>query len=78
MRVFGGARPVAIVAVAAMVLVAGALVVMSVRRPTVPTFAPTPTALRDAGRALVGPVLYTVDATSPSNSFVFVGSAPGS
>lgn len=59
------ARPVAVVAVAAMVLVAGALVVLSVRRPTVPTYAPTPPAPRDAGRALVGPRLYTVDATSP-------------
>jgi len=48
-----------------MVLVAGALVVFSVRRPTVPTYAPTPPAPRDAGRALVGPRLYTVDATSP-------------
>jgi hypothetical protein len=62
---FRKTRPVAVIAVAAMVLVAGALVVLSVRRPTVPTYAPTPPAPRDAGRALIGPVLYTVDATSP-------------
>lgn len=48
-----------------MVLGAGALVVVSVRRPPMATHAPTPPAPRDAGRALVGPVLYTVDATSP-------------
>ena len=52
-------------AIAAMVVVAAALVVLSVRRPTVPTYAPTPPAPRDAGGALAGPALYTVDATSP-------------
>ncbi|MGH7419634.1 MAG: HmuY family protein, partial [Candidatus Rokuibacteriota bacterium] len=31
----------------------------------VPTYAPTSPAPRDLGRALVGPVLYTVDATAP-------------
>ena len=52
-------------AVAAMVAVAATLVTLSVRQPPVATYAPTPPAPRDAGRALVGPVLYTVDATSP-------------
>jgi hypothetical protein len=51
-------------AITAMVVVAATLVVLSVRQPTVATFAPTPPSPRDAGRALVGPVLYTVDATS--------------
>jgi hypothetical protein len=54
-----------LIAVAAMVVVAATLVALSLRRPSVPTYAPTPLAPRDAGRALVGPVLYTVDATSP-------------
>jgi hypothetical protein len=55
-----------VVTIAAMALVTGMLVVLSVRRPTVPTtYAPTPPSPRDAGRALIGPVVYTVDATSP-------------
>ena len=58
-------RPIAVIAIAAMVAVAGTLVTLSVRRPTVPTYAPTPPAPREAGSGLVGPVLYTVDATSP-------------
>jgi hypothetical protein len=58
-------RPVAVIAIAAMVVVAALLVALSVRRPAVPTYAPTPPAPRDAGSALVGPVLYTVDASSP-------------
>ena len=52
-------------AIAAMVIAAATLVVLSVRKPPVATYAPIPPAPRDAGRALVGPVLYTVDATSP-------------
>ncbi len=59
------ARPWLVLAVAAMVAGATTLVVLSLRRPSVPTFAPTPPAPRDVGRARVGPVLYTVDATSP-------------
>jgi hypothetical protein len=48
-------------AVAVVVVV---LVALTLRPPAVPTYAPTPPAPRDAGRALVGPVLYTVDATA--------------
>lgn len=59
------ARTLAVVAIGAMVVVAAALVALSVRRPAVPTYAPTLPAPRDAGSALVGPVLYTVDASSP-------------
>jgi hypothetical protein len=51
------------VAITAMVIVAALLVALSVRRPAVPTYAPTPPAPRDAGGALVA-ALYTVDATS--------------
>ena len=40
-------------------------VALTLRHPDVPTYAPTPSAPRDAGRALVGPIRYTVDATSP-------------
>jgi hypothetical protein len=50
---------------AAVVVLGVTLVVLSLRQPNVPTYAPMPPAPRDAGRALVGPVLYTVDATSP-------------
>lgn len=48
-----------------MVAVAVTLVGLSLRQPSVPTYAPTPPSPRDAGPALIGPVLYTVDATSP-------------
>lgn len=70
-------RPAAVIAIAAMVLVTATLVVLSVRKPPVATYAPTSAAPRDAGRALVGPVLYTVDASSPDQwryfSFRFGG-----
>jgi hypothetical protein len=52
-----------IVAVAIVALVAAALVALTLRAPEVPTWPPTPPAPRDAGRALVGPRVYTVDAT---------------
>ena len=48
-----------------MVVVAVALVVLSVRRPAVATYAPTPPSPRDVGPTLVGPLLYTVDASNP-------------
>jgi hypothetical protein len=53
-----------LVAVAVLVVVAAALVALTLRTPEVPTYTPTPPAPRDAGRALVGPEVYTVDATS--------------
>jgi hypothetical protein len=52
-------------AVAAIVAGAVTLVALSLRQPAVPTWAPTPPAPREAGRARVGPVVYTVDATAP-------------
>lgn len=58
-------RSVTVIAIAAMVAVAVALVAFSLRRPAVATYAPTPPSPRDVGRALVGPVLHTVDASSP-------------
>ena len=65
------------IAIAAMVIAAATLVVLSVRKPPVATYAPTAPVPRDAGRSLVGPVLYTVDATSPDQwryfSFRFGG-----
>ncbi len=61
------ARAVALLAVAAIVIVAATLVGLSLRQPTVPTYTPTSPSPRDAGRALVGPVLYTVDASSPEH-----------
>ena len=55
--------PLAAGAAAAAVVVT--LIVFTLRQPDVPSYAPTPSSPTDAGRALVGPVLYTVDATSP-------------
>ena len=54
-----------VVAAVAVVLLGVVLVALSLRRPVLPTYTPTPPAPRDAGAGLVGPVLYTVDATSP-------------
>ena len=50
-------------AAAAVVVAAVIFVTLSLRPAQVVTHAPTPPAPRDAGRALVGPVLYTADAT---------------
>jgi hypothetical protein len=57
--------PARAVLVGAVVGIALVLVGLTVRTPAVPTYAPTPPAASDAGRSLVGPVLYTVDATAP-------------
>src|SRR5437879_12487112 len=66
-------RLVPTLAVGAIVVGAVTLVALTLRQPMVPTYAPTPPAPRDAGRTLVGPVLYTVDATAPEEwrSFSF-------
>jgi hypothetical protein len=45
-------------------LAAVVLVSLTLRQPSVVTYPPTPPAPKDVGAALVGPVLYTVDATS--------------
>lgn len=59
------ARPRApVVAVVAFVVTAVVLVALSLRAPAVPMYSPTPPSPRDVGPVLVGPVLYTVDATS--------------
>lgn len=58
-------KAVLILAGAAIVAAAATLVVFSLRAPTVAMYSPTPLAPRDVGGALVGPVLYTVDATRP-------------
>jgi hypothetical protein len=39
------------------------LIALTLRQPDLPTYAPTSPAPADAGQALVGPLLYTVDAT---------------
>jgi hypothetical protein len=44
--------------------IAVTLVALTLRQPEIPTYPPTPPAPREAPRALVGPVLYTVDATA--------------
>jgi len=53
--------------ITAVVASAVTLVALTLRQPNVLTYAPTPPASRDSGRALVGPVLYTVDATNPEH-----------
>jgi hypothetical protein len=58
-------RLVQVAAVSAVALVAIVFVALTLRQPHVDMFAPTTPAPRDAGTALVGPVVYTVDATSP-------------
>lgn len=57
--------PVRAIAVGAVLGLAGVLVALTLQSPSVPTYAPTPPGGRDAGRTLVGPVLYTVDASAP-------------
>jgi hypothetical protein len=47
------------------VAVAVVLVALTLRPRDVPTYAPTTPAPREAPRGLVGPVVYTVDATQP-------------
>jgi len=53
-----------VVAVVAVVLAASVLVALTLRTPEIPTYTPTASAPQDAGRALIGPRVYTVDATS--------------
>jgi hypothetical protein len=54
-----------IIGITLVAAIAVTLVGLTLRQPEVPTYAPTPPAPRDVGAALVGPVLYTVDATAP-------------
>jgi hypothetical protein len=51
-----------VLGVAVMAAIAVTLVVLTLRPAAVETYAPTPPAPAEVGRALVGPVLYTVDA----------------
>ncbi|HUF91788.1 MAG TPA: HmuY family protein [Candidatus Limnocylindria bacterium] len=62
---FGPVRWVPTIAVAALVTVSAVLVALTLRQPAVPTYAPTPPVAAEAGRVLVGPRVYTVDATDP-------------
>jgi hypothetical protein len=57
--------PVRAVLVGAVLGLAIVLVALTLQTPAVPTYAPTPPETREAGPGLVGPVLYTVDATAP-------------
>jgi len=61
----------AVVAGAALIAVATTLVALTLRQPTVPTYAPTPPVPREAERGLVGPVQYTVDATASDRWLYF-------
>ena len=60
-------KAVLVLAAVAIVVGAATLVVLSLRQPKVAMYAPTPPAPRDLGRALVGPTLYTVDASRPES-----------
>jgi hypothetical protein len=51
--------------VAAVVGLGVALVLLTLWPADVPTYAPTPPAPAEVGAVLVGPILYTVDATAP-------------
>ena len=53
------------VAVGSVLGLAGVLVALTLQAPSVPTYTPTPPAARADGASLVGPILYTVDATAP-------------
>lgn len=53
-----------LLAVVVIVALTVTLVALTLRTPSVPSYAPTAPAPRDVGSALVGPVLYTVDATA--------------
>src|SRR5262249_57471613 len=52
-------------AVAGLIFGVVILVGLTLRQPMVPTWSPTAPAPHDVGAALVGPVVYTVDATAP-------------
>ena len=56
-----------ITGVAVLIGVSAVLVALTLRQPSVPTYAPTPPVATDAGHALVGPRVYTVDATDPES-----------
>ena len=58
-------------------LLAGALITFSLEQPAIDVFVPTPAAVADAGRGLVGPVTYTVDASS-ENEWRFFDFSRGS
>jgi hypothetical protein len=57
--------PVRAVAVGGVVGLALVLVALTLQAPDVPTYAPTPASPNDPGPRLVGPVVYTIDATAP-------------
>jgi hypothetical protein len=58
-------RLVPVLSAAGVLTLAAVLVALTLRPTAVPTYPPTPPGPREAPRALVGPVLYTVDATAP-------------
>lgn len=54
-------------AVGVVVGLALVLVALTLQAPAVPTYAPTPPLPQEVGQDLVGPILYTVDATDPDS-----------
>jgi hypothetical protein len=59
------ARVIQLAAVVVVVAVATTFVALTLRQSEVPMYSPTPPSPREAGQARIGPVVYTVDATSP-------------
>lgn len=59
----GRARILLVLGVGAALAATVTLVVLSLREPQVAMYAPSPAVPREAGSALVGPALYTVDAS---------------
>ena len=64
----GGPRPPVLVVVlgVAFVLLMGALLIGSIAEPEFPPYPPTPPAPVAVGDSLVGPALYTLDASTPT------------
>lgn len=62
---WGSSRLGPAVGVGVVVALGVALLALALRQPELPTFPPTPPAPAPAGAGLVGPVVYTVDATAP-------------
>jgi len=60
-----GGRVIPVTAITVVVAIAMTLVALTLRPPNIPTHSPTPPAPRDTGHTMVGPVVSTVDATSP-------------
>jgi hypothetical protein len=76
-RLLDRSNTVPAIVLIALVIVAAVFIRFSLRRPTIDAWPPTPPLEREAGDARVGPVQYTVDASSPDR-WVFFDFSRGS